>query len=46
MTFGYNPQINFGHFFHSFNLVFFGLNPNPFETLQVFLSRTKDMHYI
>ena len=23
MTFGYNPQINFCHFFHSLNLVFF-----------------------
>ena len=26
MTFGYNPQINFCHFFHSLNLVIFGLN--------------------
>ena len=26
MTFGYNPQINFCHFFHSLNLVNFGLN--------------------
>ena len=25
MTFGYNPQINFCHFFHSLNLVIFGL---------------------
>ena len=24
MTFGYNPQINFCHFFHSLNLVIFG----------------------
>ena len=58
MTFGYNPQINFCHFFHSLNLVIFGLNyykslwtldtvyPNPFETLQVFLSRTEDVHDI
>ena len=63
MTFGYNPQINFCHFFHSLNLVLLGLNyywslwtlgtlwaqlllqfyPNPFETLQVFLSRTEDV---
>ena len=66
MTFEYNPQINFCHFFHSLNLVIFGLNyywslwtlgtlwaqlllqfyPNPFETLQVFLSRTEDVHDI
>ena len=26
MTFGYNPQNNFCHFFHSLNLVIFGLN--------------------
>ena len=26
MTFGYNPQINFCHFFHSLNLVIFWLN--------------------
>ena len=26
MTFGYNPQIKFCHFFHSLNLVNFGLN--------------------
>ena len=26
MSFGYNPQINFCHFFHSLNLVIFGLN--------------------
>ena len=26
MTFGYNPQIIFCHFFHSLNLVIFGLN--------------------
>ena len=26
MTFGYNPRINFCHFFHSLNLVIFGLN--------------------
>ena len=26
MTFGYNPQINFCHFFHSLNLVIFGLS--------------------
>ena len=26
MTFGYNPQINFCHYFHSLNLVIFGLN--------------------
>ena len=26
MTFGYNPQINFCYFFHSLNLVIFGLN--------------------
>ena len=24
MTFGYNPQINFCHFFHSLNLSFLG----------------------
>ena len=81
MTFGYNPQINFCHFFHSLNLVIFVLKlllqlsvrpcvrlcvlpfvhhlgryfvsatpptffPNPFETLQVFLSRTEDVHDI
>ena len=28
MTFGYNPQINFCHFFHSLNLVIFRLNYN------------------
>ena len=28
MTFEYNPQINFCHFFHSLNLVIFGLNYN------------------
>ena len=26
MTYGYNPQINICHFFHSLNLVIFGLN--------------------
>ena len=26
MTFGYNPQIYFGHFFHSLNFIIFGLN--------------------
>ena len=26
MTFGYNSQINFCHFFHSLNFVIFGLN--------------------
>ena len=26
MTFGYNPQNKFCHFFHSLNLVIFGLN--------------------
>ena len=66
MTFEYNPQINFCHFFHSLNLVIFGaqlleklmdirylVSATPpkilsqfFETLQVFLSRTEDMHYI
>ena len=25
MTFGYNPQINYCHFFHVLKLVFFGL---------------------
>ena len=66
MTFGYNPQINFCHFFYSLNLVIFWAQlllklmdirylvsatpptffPNPFETLQVFLSRTEDVHDI
>ena len=52
MTFGYNPQINFCQFFHSLNLVIFGLKlllqfyPNPFETLLLFLSRTEDVHDI
>ena len=59
MTFGYNPQIDFCHFFHSLNLVIFDhlsgyfvsalllqFYPNPFETLQVFLSRTEDVHDI
>ena len=66
MTFGYNPQINFCHFFSQFELSHFGAQLlqklmdirylvsalllqfylNPFETLQVFLSRKEDMLYI
>ena len=30
MTLGYNPQINFCHFFHSLNLVIFGLELSHF----------------
>ena len=46
MTFGYNPQINFCHFFQSLNLVNFGLKPENItrygqdETQPSFLVRT------
>ena len=66
MWFGYNPQINFYHFFRIWNLVIFqarilskGIDSGylvcatpptvlcrSFETLQVFLSWSADMHVV
>ena len=58
MTFGCNPQINFCHFFSNLDLVILGLKAilrtqlllqfylDLFETLQVFLSKSIDVHDI